>query len=222
MAWWGRPRVGWHGPVSLPFSLLAALGGVGGHRWMGEGRRALGRDRFVLANRVVGRTSARGDENLCAGGRVGQLGQVSGDDLDVIYFSSLLAFPPRPRLLAYTSASGIFSNIWKIWYLMSSVSDKVHTLGNNKIRGLFRINSNTNVKTRLFQDFLGPIWADLDVLFFSGPSTTNRRKRSHFCGWFRQPPPASSWGCPGLERGPLALTSPLWNKKKSAVAVFGK
>jgi hypothetical protein len=50
---------------------------------MGEGRRALGRDRCVLANRVVGRTSARGDENLCAGGRVGQLGQVSGDDLDV-------------------------------------------------------------------------------------------------------------------------------------------
>ncbi len=29
---------------------------------MGEGRRALGRDRCVLANRVAGRTSARGDE----------------------------------------------------------------------------------------------------------------------------------------------------------------
>jgi hypothetical protein len=40
--------------------------------------------------------------------------------------------------------------------------------------------------------------------------------------WVTPPPPSYSWERPGTAIGLPASTSPLWNRKRSAIAVFGK
>ncbi len=97
------------------------------------------------------------------------------------------------------------------------------------VRGVFRIkcagHNNFNTKdfrssaiSRLFNACLMPI----QTYRSSGLYTAERRRQTRFYCWFGRPPPSSSWGHPGTAKGLPASTSPLWNRKRSAVAVFGK
>ncbi len=78
------------------------------------------------------------------------------------------------------------------------------------------------LEARLFQVFLRPVLCRFVRIICSGLHTAERQRRNRFYCWFGRPPPSYSWERPGTVRGLPASTSPLWNRKRSAVAVFGK
>ncbi len=99
----------------------------------------------------------------------------------------------------------------------------------HKILGIIRIKCigqnilNTNhLKNLAISGLLGLIRADSDVLLAVVHPLSNGGGRLVFYAGSKAPPSSSSWGHPGTERGLPAPTSPLWNRKKFAVAVFGK